>query len=145
LNGLGLVGGVSVETAPGPVFRTLDYSGFDGVAMHVAELLDPLGFGEDVEVVIAGFPDKFGGAGAGETLFENLNRRRQLLSVRLSYEEMDVVRHEDVAEDAKEVFLTGFFEDSLEGVARFGGFEDVGVAVATDGDEMEVAGVLATI
>jgi hypothetical protein len=145
LDGLGFVGGVGVEAAPWPVFRTLDYSGLDGVAVHGAELLDPLGFREDVEVVIAGFPNKFGGAGTGETLLENLNRCRQLLSVGFSYEKMDVVRHEDVPKDVKQVFLAGFFEDSLEGVTGFGGLEDVDVAVATDGDEMEVPGVLATI
>jgi hypothetical protein len=145
LDGLGFVGGVSVETAPGPVFRTLDYSGFDGIAMDVAELLDPLRFCEDVEVVITGFPDKFGGAGTGETLLENLNRSRQLLSVGFGYEEMDVVRHENVTKNLEEVFLAGLFENLLESITGFGGFEDVGVAVAADGDEMEVAGVLATI
>ena len=56
-----------------------------------------------------------------------------------------MVRHEDVAEDLEEVFLAGFFEDSLEGVTGFRGFEDVAVAVATDRDEVEVTGVLVTI
>jgi hypothetical protein len=37
--------------------------------MHVAKLLDSLGFGEDVEVVVARFPDELVGAGAGEALF----------------------------------------------------------------------------
>ena len=55
-----------------------------------------------------------------------------------------MIRHEDVAEDFEAIFLAGLFEDLLEGVAGFGGFEDVGVAVAADGDEVEVSGVVAT-
>jgi hypothetical protein len=45
----------------------------------------------------------------------------------------------------EEVFLAGFFEDSLEGFTGFRGYEDVAVTVATDRDEVEVTGVLATI
>ena len=144
LDGVGLVG-VGAKAAPWPVFRTFDQASFDRVAVHVAELLDSLGFSEDIEVVIAGLPNKFVGAGSGEALLEDLNRNGELLPVGLGYKEMDVVRHEDVAEDLKKIFLAGLFEDCLQGITGFGRFEDVCVAVATDGDEMEVAGVLATI
>jgi hypothetical protein len=45
------------EAAPGPVFGFLDESTFNGVAVDIAELLDELGLGEDVEVVVAGLPE----------------------------------------------------------------------------------------
>ena len=56
---------------------------------------------------------------------------------------MDVVRHEYVTEDLEAVFLPSFFEDLLEDVAGGGSSENVGVTVATDGDEMKVSGLLA--
>jgi hypothetical protein len=55
---------------------------------------------------------------------------------------MNVVRQEDVAEDLEVVFLASFFEDFLKRVASGFGAEDVGVPVATDGDEMEVSSVV---
>jgi hypothetical protein len=140
-----LVDSIGAKAAPWPVFGTFNQSGFDRVAVHVAELLDSIGFGEDIEVVVARFPNKFIYAGSGEALLEDLNRSGELLPVGLGYKKMDVVRHEDVAEDVEEVFPAGLFKDSLEGVTGFRGFEDVGVAVATDGNEVEVAGVLAAV
>jgi hypothetical protein len=133
---MGLIGGVGVEAAPGPIFRPLDDSGLDRVAVHVAEFFDPLGFGEDVEIVIAGLPNELVRAGAGEALLKDLNRGPQFLPVGFGYEEMDVVRHEDVAEDVEEVFLASFFDDPLEGVTGFGTLEEMAVAIATDGDEV---------
>lgn len=55
---------------------------------------------------------------------------------------MDVVRHEDVAEDGEAISLAGLFEDLLEGVAGGGSSEDIGVTVAADGDEVEMPGLL---
>jgi hypothetical protein len=57
---------------------------------------------------------------------------------------MDVVRHEDIANDVEMVFPAGVFEDLLEDVAGGGSSENVGVTVATDGDEMKVSSLLAT-
>ena len=68
-DGVGVVGGVCAEAAPWPIFGTFNEAGFYWVTVHVAELFDSLGFGEDVEVVIARFPHILFGAGAGEALF----------------------------------------------------------------------------
>jgi hypothetical protein len=43
--------------APWPVFLVFNEAAVDGIAMNVAELLDELGLGEDVEVVITGLPE----------------------------------------------------------------------------------------
>jgi hypothetical protein len=122
LDGLRFDGGIGVEAAPGPIFRPLDDSGLDRVAVHVAEFFDPLGFGEDIEVVITRLPDELVRTGSGEALLKDLNRRGQSLLIGFGHQEMDVVRHEDVAEDLEEVFLAGLFEDPLEGIAGFGVF-----------------------
>ena len=55
-------GGPVVEAAPGPVFEFFDEAARDGIAVDVLELLDELGMGEDVEVVVTGLPES--GAGA---------------------------------------------------------------------------------
>ena len=49
---------------------------------------------------------------------------------------MDVVRHENIAEDLEAVCFARFFEDLLEDVAGCRGSQDVGVAVAANGDEV---------
>ena len=43
--------------APWPVFGIFDEAACHRVAVDVAELLDELGLGEDVEVVIAALPE----------------------------------------------------------------------------------------
>ena len=58
---------------------------------------------------------------------------------------MDVVRHDDVAVDFEEIFLTGVFEDFHELVAGFDGAEDVALAGAAEGDEVKVSGLMVTV
>lgn len=41
-----------------PVFGLRHEAAFDRIAVHVLQLLDPLVVGEDVEVVVAGLPEK---------------------------------------------------------------------------------------
>ena len=69
----GLVAGVGVEAAPLPEMGFRYQILADWVAVDVAEFLDSLSFGVDVEVVVAGFPYVVFGSGAGETLLENLD------------------------------------------------------------------------
>jgi hypothetical protein len=64
--------------------------------------------------------------------------------VRLVEEKMDVLGHEDVRKDRELVGATGSFENLLEDVFGFGVFEVGGSVVTTEGDEVELAGVLAT-
>lgn len=71
-HGMGFAG-VGVEAAPGPVFGLLDRAGGNGVLVHVVELLDDLVVLEDIEVVVARFPDELCCAGAGEALFHDLD------------------------------------------------------------------------
>jgi hypothetical protein len=107
--------------------------------VHVAEFLDSLGFGEDVEVMIASFPDKLFCAISGEALFDDLDYGGKLCGLWLGEKQVDVVRHQNVAVDFKVVFQTSFFDNLLESVAGCGSFEDVAMAVAADGNKVEVA------
>jgi len=58
-------------------------------------------------------------------------------------EEMDVLRHEDVGIEEEVVGLASAFDDLFEGAFGFGGCEVGKAAVTTEGDEVELACVLA--
>jgi len=58
---------------PLPLLRVLDQTSFDGVTVHVAQLLNSLCVSEDVEVVVTGFPDELFFSCAGESLFQDLD------------------------------------------------------------------------
>jgi hypothetical protein len=70
---MGFVGGVGLEAAPRPFSGLCDEAPRDGIAVDVAELFDALSLGEDVEVVVAGFPNVVFCACAREALLENLD------------------------------------------------------------------------
>lgn len=55
---------------------------------------------------------------------------------------MDVVRHDDVAEDLEAVLFPCLFEDFLEGISGFFCVQDEGVTMTADGDEVKVTGLL---
>ena len=56
---------------------------------------------------------------------------------------MNVIGHEDISEEVKAVSLAGLFKYSLENVAGCRGLDDMGVAMATDREEVELAALLA--
>jgi len=143
LDGMRFREGIGTVAAPWIVFRFLHKAGLDRVAMHVAQLFDLLVVGEDVEVVVAGLPHELLRAGSGEALFEDLDWGGEGGLLGFGQEKVDVVGHEDVADEMKAVPLAGLFEDLLDGVACVGGLEDMGVAMAGDGDEVKMAGLVA--
>jgi len=98
---------------------------------------------EHVEVIVAGLPEWPFFAFHRNRELESLNCFRQDGILRLRYEKVDVFGHYDVADDVEGILFSPGFEDGFEERFGFGG-EEVGVAVlATEGDEMEVAGLLA--
>jgi hypothetical protein len=58
-------------------------------------------------------------------------------------EEVDVLGHEDVGVEAEVVGAAGSFDDLFEDVLGLGCFEVRKTAVTTEGDEVELACVLA--
>ena len=95
------------ETAPGPVFGFFDQAAFYRVVMDVAELLDELGLGEDVEVVIARLPEL--GARTPEELggfaLEDAEGGGEWMTFGLAEQQVDVLGHQDVAEEEESVAL----------------------------------------
>ena len=78
-------------------------------------------------------------------MFDDLDCGSEFSVFGIGEEEVDVIRHEDVAVNLEFVFLAGFFEDFLEGVAGGWSFKDVAVAVTTNGDEVEVSSSVSTV
>jgi hypothetical protein len=56
---------------------------------------------------------------------------------------VDVLGHDDVAEDVELIFLAGGFESVFKDAGRTWGGEVRIAAVTTEGDEVEVVGLLA--
>jgi len=104
----GFPGEVVAITAPWPVFGVFYEAALYGVAVDVLELLDVLAVGEDVEVVVAGLPELFAVAfeALGGFSLEDSHRIAEELLLRLGEQQVDVLRHEDVAEEAEIVRLT---------------------------------------
>jgi hypothetical protein len=106
-------------TRPAPVFRFLDETSRDWIAVHVLQLFDPFVVGEDIEVVVAGLPEGFRAESLRDRKLEGMDcfRERDLAVQRFTDEKMDVLGHDDVAEDFEVMALAGEFEGVEEDVS----------------------------
>ena len=138
--GVWVAGEIVAATGVEPVFGLSDEASGDGVAVHVAQFLEALSDGEDVEVVVAGLPELLGSDLFRDGEFEGLEGFGEGFCFGFAEEEMDVFGHEDVAVDVEVVAFPGLFEFLFEQQVerRQGGF----AAVATEGDEVEMAFLL---
>jgi hypothetical protein len=76
---------------------------------------------------------------ARNTLFENLHGHGDGSFSGLADEQMEVLRHDDVASDDKLIFLSDFLQDCQEQIAAAGGSEKGLPMITTAGDEVFVA------
>ena len=109
---------VMAKRRPAPVLRPFHEASSDWIAVHVFQLFDSLVVGEDVEVVVAGLPEGFRAETLRDRQLEGLDRlrKRDLVVQRFADEEMDVLGHDDVAEDFEVVASAGEFEGVEEDV-----------------------------
>ncbi len=75
-------------------------------------------------------------------MFEDLEEGGESACWGFVGEEMDVLGHEDVGGDAEALLLASLFEDLLEGVFCGGSLEEGLSVVTTEGDEVELVGLL---
>jgi hypothetical protein len=143
----GLAGGVGEETAPGPVFGLCYEFSCDRVAMHVLQLFYSLGFGEDVEVVVARLPEVFAGAAEelGGFTLEDSEGGGYCSCPWFRHQQVDVLGHEDVTQDGEAVTGGEGLEHVLQNLFGFWGVEVGEAAVTAKGDEVEIAFVLETL
>jgi hypothetical protein len=75
------------KAAPGPIFRARYETACHGIAVHVAELLHELVFAPNIEIVVAGLPEWFGGTQrqrARDGLLQRLHGSRKNASFRFA-------------------------------------------------------------
>ena len=147
------------KTAPLPVLRVHNEAALDRVVVHIPEFLGPLVGTPDVEVVVANLPEgmvvrpfpyllqrtRKSGAGeqlVGADLLEHLQSRCQRASLRLADEKMHVLRHDNVSSDEESVPYAGALQSEFENTARGWSAEKRSPAVTTEGDEVEMTGLM---
>ena len=100
-----------------PVFRLGDEAAFDRIAMHVLQLLDPFITSKDVEIVVAGLPERTLRKASGGGDLQGLQGFRQEIVGRFADEQVNMLRHDDVAENFKLVMAAGALEGVEEDVS----------------------------
>ena len=152
--------GIRVErkTAPGPVFRVIDQFSFQRVHMHVVELFDSLLQTPHIEVVKPPLPKPglriFSNFKAqmqlpsirslspaqapGDALFQDLNHKRRCSLGRLADQQVNVIRHNDVANECKTVALPDFAENLNESILGTNRTQEGHAPVTTERDEMKM-------
>ena len=141
LDGAAFAGEPVTEAGPGPVFGLLDQTACDRIPVDIAQLFHPLGMGEHIEVVVAGLPELFPRAfeGFGCFALQHANCGGEVVEFRLAQEQVNVLGHEDVAEEVEAVPLCQplecFEEDASGGIVG----EIWETPGTTEGEEVVVA------
>jgi hypothetical protein len=154
-----LAEGVEAEAAPAPLLRALHQSARDRIAMHVAQFLDALLLGPNVEVVEARLPEALGDGvwekshlqifptplplyPPRDALLQCLDHGRKIIALGFADEKMNVLGHDDVADHGELIVAGGLFKSAEEHVAprRLG--EELPASVATERDEVQVVGTV---
>src|SRR4051812_25794343 len=99
LDGADLSERVVAEAAPSPILRPTDEPAPHGVAMEVVQLLPELGFGVDIEVVIARLPEVLPAADEDprDRLLDRLNGRGKIRALGFPYQQVHMLGHYHVA------------------------------------------------
>src|SRR5947209_2064929 len=132
------------EARPRPIVRLRYETASDRIAVDVAKLLDALGFGVYVEVVIARLPKGALGALNRDGNLERLERFGESGDPRLAQEKVDVLGHNDVSGDEEAVAEADGFERLLKQGACFGGAKVRSSVIAGERNEVEVSRFLIT-
>ena len=137
-------GGIEAEAAPPPVFGAIHQSASHGILMNVAKLLGKLAVSADIEIVKAALPDALGRVNrfmvhlAGEALLEDLKGYRWGCLLRFTHEQVKVLGHDDIAQNAEMELFTRFVENAKAQVAQDRGIQDRQPVKAAAGDEVKV-------
>jgi hypothetical protein len=128
--------------------------------VHVAELFDALTLGPDVEIEEAVLPDFSRCLGpqrvlshalrlsrlaqylVGKALLQHLHHHRRRGILRFANQQMEVFRHDYIAEHDKAVASPYFFQKVEQQVAAAGDAQQGEPAVTTAGDEVQIAGAV---
>ena len=116
--------------------------------MDVPEFLDALLFAPDVEVVVAGLPERFGCSKrefSRHGLFECLQSGRERARVRFCEKEMNVLRHYHVPCHTESVSEACEFQRSLEDGTRLRSHQLWFPLKTAERDEVKLFGLLDSV
>jgi hypothetical protein len=109
------------EAGPGPVLRDLYEAAFDGVVVDVMEDVHGGVVEDEVAVMVAGEPEGVLWGAFGDGKLERLEGGGEGLFFGFGEEEVDVLGHEDVAEEVELITEAGLFEGvEEEGLGLWG-------------------------
>ena len=140
-----LSGKVMSEARRSPLVWLRDEAAGYRVAMDVAQLLSLFRAGAHIEVVITNLPEWSLQGLFGNRSLERLDGARESAAPRLGYEQMHMLRHDNITEDMEDVSPSHLLQRSLEQLARRIAAEVRKPMVATEGDEMEITCQLVTL
>src|ERR1700733_14064884 len=92
------------ETAPRPLFRALHQPPPDRIAMNITKLFGLPGVAPHVEIIVAGLPERAAlraTQAPGYVLLQHLQRDGKFGSLRLSQQQMNVLRHDHISGNVK--------------------------------------------
>jgi len=153
---------VRPKAAPLPMFRLLHQAPLHRIPVHVTQLLDPLAFAPDIEILESFLPDRNRGGVpepslrrrsapacplhlAGEALFDHLHHDRGVAHFRFRNQQMKMLWHKDVSVHDEAVLVAGLFQKGKENVAAPGRTQMRLTALAAAGYEVQIPGPVVAV
>ena len=136
---------VVTKARPRPVSRFFNQSPIDRIPMHITEFFDSLLFVMHTEIVVPPLPEldfaAFFQLARGQ-LLQHLKRNRQRRLARLTYKQMNVLRHQDISGYDKAVPRTHGLKFKFEYAIRTRPRQQRLPPITTEGQEMKAAALL---
>src|ERR1035437_1600903 len=112
--------------------------------MHIAQLLDPLLFREDIEIVISSLPEWAFPTPQRHRELDRLDRPVKAEARRLVHQKMNVLRHHNGSDDDKFVLLLDSFQRVFKEIHCCGRGKIRETTITTEGEKMHITAVLVT-
>ena len=115
--------------------------------MNVSQLLKKLVVIVDIEIVIALLPEmfRFADEPSRDALLERLDRVGEGAALRLAEQQMNVLGHDDVSEDAHFVSTPDTFQRGRKCLLRFGRVEERASLITGEGNEVRTLRLVETL
>ena len=134
-----LTGGVVPKARPRPVFRFLHESALDRIAMDVADHFGAGFLSVDIPVVVALLPELLARSSqlARSHLLDGLQQLRKQNPRRLIDEQMDMLGHENVGINSRQMPCARLFQHCLDRLLRSRRFQQREPVKTTERNEMQ--------
>jgi hypothetical protein len=133
------------KTAPSPILRALDQPALNRITVNTTKLLHEFAVVPDIEVIIAFQPKRIGSSQSQpprNSLFQRLYSLCQRSALGFAYQQMHMLRHNNIAVYADPILLSNALQCIFEGTARLWSSEIWSTFVTTESEEVEVPRLL---